>query len=97
MNGAGYKQWPNLTYFSCCRFKQDNDPKHTSKIVGKWLNWWKTHPESPDLNLMENLWHEQQEVKPTTKNLLINNVSRELLTNRNTKNILDIYGTSKSN
>ena len=36
-------------------FMQDNDPKHTSRRVGLWLdekniNWWKTPAESPDLN-----------------------------------------------
>lgn len=42
---------------------QDNDPKHNSKMGKKFLednnvNWWRTPPESPDLNPIENLWHE---------------------------------------
>ena len=42
---------------------QDNDPKHTSNLCKEFLceknvNWWKTPPESPDLNPIENLWHE---------------------------------------
>ena len=45
------------------KFMQDNDPKHTSRhaqafFVEKSINWWKTPPESPDANPIENLWHE---------------------------------------
>ena len=43
-------------------FVQDNDPKHTSKVAQKFfdeheVNWWRTLPENPDLNPIENLWH----------------------------------------
>ena len=66
------------------RFMQDNDPKHTSKAAQEFfarnnINWWRTPPESPDMNPIENLWHELKEhirshVKPTTKEELIDGI-----------------------
>lgn len=66
------------------RLMQDNDPKHTSRcaqsfFIEKGINWWKTPPESPDLNPIENLWHEvkeyvRREVKPRSKHELINGI-----------------------
>ena len=45
------------------RFMQDNDPKHTSKRAQKFfedhgITWWRTPPESPDANPIENMWNE---------------------------------------
>ena len=71
-------------YPSAHRFMQDNDPKHTSRYAknfmdSKGINWWRTPPKSPDLNPIENLWHElkeyvRREVKPQTKEQLIDGI-----------------------
>ena len=63
------------------RFMQDNDPKHTCRLAKACLEkngiyWWKTPPESPDMNPIENLWHEiketlRSEVKSRTKDELL--------------------------
>ena len=62
----------------------DNDPKHTSLhaknfIEERGVNWWRTPAESPDLNPIENLWHElkeyiRREVKPRTKQELVDGI-----------------------
>ena len=69
MTGACYVQilQDNLIFSArkqfdqCCRLQQDNDPKHYSLIVKKFLD--KEVPEivdwpsnSPDVNRSENLW-----------------------------------------
>lgn len=63
---------------------KDNDPKHTSRVAKDFfrehnINWWQTVPESPDLNPIENLWHELKEyirrnVKPRTKEELVDGI-----------------------
>ena len=67
------------------KFFQDNDPKHTSRYAASFMerngiNWWKSPPESPDLNPIENLWHElkeciRREVKPTRKSELVDGIN----------------------
>ena len=57
------------------RFMQDNDPKVSDYFAQEGINWWKTPPESPDTNPIENLWHElkeyiRREVKPHNKSEL---------------------------
>ena len=66
------------------KFMADNDPKHTSchaqrYLKEKQINWWRTPAESPDLNPIENMWHElkeyiRREVKPKTKEELIDGI-----------------------
>ena len=68
------------------RVQQDNDPKYTSRLARTFMeendiNWWKTPPESPDLNPIELLWHELKHflrttVKPKTKEELADGISR---------------------
>ena len=55
--------------------------QHVSCHTQNWMtknsiNWWQTPPESPDLNPIENLWHElkefiHREVKPRHKDELV--------------------------
>ena len=41
------------------------------------INWWKTPAESPDLNLIKNLWHELERIhsqKPKMNDELVNGI-----------------------
>ena len=91
---------------------QDNDPKHTAKkskafFTAHEINWWPTPPESPDLNPIENLWHElkeylRREVKPKSKEQLINGIEQFWATVDASKccryiNHIQIKSHSKSN
>ena len=77
---------------------EDNEPKYTSRyarvfFADNGIEWWKTPPESPDLNPIENLWHELKEyicreMKP--KNLLEGiKTFWEKLLNKIVRNTLD--------
>ena len=66
------------------RLMQDNDPKHSSKLATAYLQdngvmWWKTPPESPDLNPIENVWGSMKRYlrdkhKPTNLETLIEGI-----------------------
>ena len=48
------------------RFMAENDPKHNSNdakvfLINNSINWWRTPAESPELNLIDNIWHELKE------------------------------------
>ncbi|XP_039969441.1 uncharacterized protein LOC120781305 [Bactrocera tryoni] len=76
----------NVTYDNCAedlgikddfRFYQDNDPKHTSGIVQTWLIYncphvMKPPAQSPDLNVIENLW-----------SILDTNIRKRQISNKN--------------
>lgn len=74
----------NDVYPTGHKLMQDNDPKHTSRYIGNFfqqngVNWWKTPPESPDFNPIENMWHElkeymRREIKPRTKDELMSGI-----------------------
>ena len=74
------------TFPNAHRFKQVNDPKQTSCLAPAFMkenriNWWKTPPESPDLNPIELIWHELKHFlrtmfKPRTEEELADGISR---------------------
>ena len=58
---AGLLPYINEVFPDGHRLQQDNDPKHCSNMVDDFLaenvvEWWRTPPESPDLNPIENVW-----------------------------------------
>ena len=66
------------------RLMADNDPEHNSVVAQEFLeengiNWWRTPAESPDINPIENVWHElkehiRREVKPTRQEELVDGI-----------------------
>ncbi|GFS83758.1 transposable element Tcb2 transposase [Trichonephila clavipes] len=65
-------------------FQQDNDPKHTAFVVKEWLlyhcrNQLNTPPQSPNLNVIENLERAVQKHQITSKVQLKSVLQEELL------------------
>lgn len=68
------------------RFMQDNDHNYTSRVAKAVfeennINWWRTPPESPCLNPIEDLWHElkyflDSKVKRQTKQELVEEIKK---------------------
>ena len=68
------------------RLQQDNDPKHSSKYINRLFKfhnvyWWRTPPESPDLNPIENCWGSLKQYlrtsyKPTNLEELMDGIER---------------------
>ena len=67
------------------RLWQDNDPKHTSIRAREFMednhiNWFKTPPESPDLNVIECVWSAMKQYvskeNPRTQDALVATILR---------------------
>ena len=58
---SGLLPFLHKTFPDGYRFRQDNDPKHTSNYTKNFLlknsvDWWRTPPDSSDLNPIDNVW-----------------------------------------
>ena len=69
-------KYPNQEH----RYMQDNDPNMYPILQEcTWKNWWRTPAESPNLNPIENMWHELKEhlrakVKPQNLDELVTGI-----------------------
>ena len=58
-----------------------NTPQAVNFFTEEGINWWRTPAESPDLNPIENRWHElkeyiRREIKPKTQSQLAAGIMR---------------------
>ena len=69
---SSLKPFLDEVYPDSHRLMQDTDLKHNSRWVGQYLqdiNGWKTPSELPDVNPIENLWHDLKEYLRHVMNL----------------------------
>ena len=68
---VGLLPFINECFADSHRLQQDNDPKHCSTLIDDFfseneISWWRTPPESPDLNPIENVWGSLKQFLRTT-------------------------------
>ena len=68
---AGLLPFINECFADSHRLQQDNDPKHCTTLIDDFfleneISWWRTPPESPDLNPIKNVWGSLKQFLRTT-------------------------------
>ena len=68
---AGLLPFINECFAESHRLQQDNEPKYCSSLKDDFfseneISWWRTPPESPDLNSIINIWGSLKQFLRTT-------------------------------